>query len=99
MKMVIAEITVTPITDGVSVSKYVKAAYKALVETGLKVELTPMATVVEADTVEEIFNAALEAHRAVAKMGAKRIITTLKIDDRRDKKVHMEDKVRSVLGR
>ncbi len=98
MKMVIAEISVTPITDGVSVSKYVRAAYKALVETGLKVELTPMATVMEADTIEDIFDAALRAHRAVADMGARRIITTLKIDDRRDKRVHMEDKVRSVLG-
>ncbi|MCD6383890.1 MAG: MTH1187 family thiamine-binding protein [Thermoplasmata archaeon] len=97
--MVIAEISVAPLTEGVSVSKYVKAAYRALENTGLKIQLTPMATIIEADTVEEIFDAALKAHRAVVEMGAKRIITYLKIDDRRDKKVKMEDKIESVIGK
>jgi uncharacterized protein YqgV (UPF0045/DUF77 family) len=36
------------------------------------------------------------AHLAVVETGAKRVVTTLKIDDRRDKSATMETKLRAV---
>ncbi|MHA1364700.1 MAG: MTH1187 family thiamine-binding protein [Candidatus Freyarchaeota archaeon] len=94
--MIIAELTTFPIGEGTSVSKYVKEAVKALKETGLKVILGPMSTVVEAETLDEIFNAAKLAHEAILKMGAKRVTTSLRIDDRRDKEATAETKLKAI---
>jgi len=41
-------------------------------------------------------NMLLKPHEAVFKAGAQRVITTIKIDDRRDKKETMEYKVKAV---
>lgn len=96
--MVIAEVSITPISEGTSVSKFVRVAFQKLKDSGLPVMLTPMGTIIEADDIGELLRVVEEAHRAVVEMGARRVVTHIKIDDRRDKKVHMEDKVRSVLG-
>ena len=55
-----------------------------------------MGTIVESDTVEELFNAAAGMHNAVFNCGVERVVTTIKIDDRRDKKLSMNGKVKSV---
>jgi len=95
--MIIAELTITPLGEGTSVSKYVKAALKAMQASGLKMELTPMSTVVEASTLDDIFNVAKMGEKAMIEMGAKRIIIDIKIDHRLDKEATMESKKRAVL--
>ncbi len=86
MARFIASFSIAPVdTCGTSLSKYVAAAIKALEENGFKYELTPMATVVVGDTIDEIFNAIKVAHKAVEKMGVKRILVRINIDDRIDK--------------
>jgi uncharacterized protein (TIGR00106 family) len=55
-----------------------------------------MATVLETDDLESLFRVVQEAHNAVVKAGAKRVITELKIDDRHDKNVTIGTKVKSV---
>ncbi|RKY59643.1 MAG: thiamine-binding protein [Candidatus Latescibacterota bacterium] len=95
--MAVAEISVVPLgTGSPSVSRYVAKALEVVRASGLKYELTPMATVVEG-SVEEILKLVGDMHRAVLE-DAVRVVTSLRMDDRRDKPLTMEGKVRAVEG-
>lgn len=95
--MISAELTVIPIgTSGTSLSKYVAAAVAALEQTGIKYQLSGMGTLLEAENPDELFTAIKNAHEAVFKEGTDRVVTSVKIDDRRDRDRTMDDKVRSV---
>ena len=93
-----AEFSIVPIGTGeTSVSRYVAAAVNAFRSVqGLDFEVTPMGTVFGADDLGPIFEAVRRAHEAVVALGAKRVSSTLKIDDRRDKLRTMQDKVKAV---
>lgn len=52
-----------------------------------------MSTVIEANLIETLFDAVKNAYLAVIKLGSKRVITELKIDDRRDKKHSISSKI------
>ncbi len=95
--MIIGELTITPLGEGTSVSKYVKAAVEAIKSLGLKMELTPMSTVIEAENLKQIFRAAGLGEEAMIKLGAKRVIIDIKIDHRLDKDATMESKRRAIL--
>lgn len=92
----ICELSIVPLGVGVSVSKYVAEAIRTLDRLGVKYVITPMCTVFEAESHKEAFRIAAEAHEAVLRIGAIRVVTTLKIDDRRDVKRGMMDKVEAV---
>lgn len=94
--MVIVEFVIVPLGEK-SLSRYVAEVVKLLERNGVKYQLTPMATIIEVPTVREAFDIIEEAHELVFKLGAERVSTTVRIDDRRDKRVRMEDKVKSVL--
>ena len=95
--MISAELTIIPIgTDDTSISIYIAAALAALEETGVKYELSGMGTMLESDDPGKLFEAAQKAHEAVFDLGAKRVATSLKIDDRRDQKGSLKQKVVSV---
>ncbi|MCD6108425.1 MAG: MTH1187 family thiamine-binding protein [Thermoplasmata archaeon] len=94
--MIIAELSITPLGEGTSVSRYVKIALQTLKESGVKFETNAMATVIECKSMEELFAVVKKAHDSVLEAGAKRIITSLKIDDRRDKGATIETKLDSV---
>jgi uncharacterized protein (TIGR00106 family) len=55
-----------------------------------------MGTLLEADNPDDLFKAIKIAHEAVFKAGSQRVVTSVKIDDRRDRQRTMEDKVQSV---
>jgi uncharacterized protein (TIGR00106 family) len=94
---VIAEFSIHPIGEGTSVSGYVGAALEELKKAkGLRLQVTPMATVIEAGKLSDILPAVQAAHESLFRMGAKRVDFMLRVDDRRDKKRRMEDKVRAV---
>ncbi len=93
--MAIMEITIVPVTGSSSVSEYVAEALKIVRESGLKYQLTPTATVIEGD-IENLFSLAKKMHFVPFKKGAPRNLTLIKIDDRRDKEITMEYKVRAV---
>jgi uncharacterized protein (TIGR00106 family) len=94
---VIAEFSIHPIGEGTGVSKYVKAALAELKESKkLRLQVTPMATVLEASRLSDILAAVEAAHEAVFRAGAKRVDFILRVDDRRDKRRRMEDKVDAV---
>lgn len=88
--------SVVPLGEGTSVSRFVKKAVNALDASGLKVRHGPMSTSLEARTLDELFAAVRKAHDAVVDAGAKRIITTIKIDDRRDKDHTMASKLNAI---
>ena len=96
--MIIAALSVFPIGEEVSLSRYVRASLEALEETGVKFIPSAMATTIEAESLDELFSAVKRAHKAQLKMGAKRVYLTLTIDDRRDKEANIETKLRSIVS-
>ena len=94
---VIAEFSIHPIGEGTSVSRHVRRALAELKKAeGLRLQVTPMATVIEARKLSDILSAIEAAHESLFRMGAKRVDFVLRVDDRRDKERRMEDKVRGV---
>ena len=94
--MIIADISVAPVSEGTSLSRYVKEAFKAIEASGVKYHSGPMGTSFEARDMDQVLSVAKAAHEAVVRTGAKRIITTLKIDDRRDKDASMDSKLKAL---
>ncbi len=91
---IIAEITTYPIGMGISLSSFVKKAVKQIDNfPDIRVHHHPMGTVIETSTLDQVLEVTKLAHEAILGTGAKRVITQLKIDDRRDKPRQMEDKV------
>lgn len=95
--MIVAEISVLPVGEGTSVGKFVRKAVKAIKESGVKYVVSPMGTCIEARTLEEVLEVVAKAHRAVISSGAKRVVTTIKIDERLDSEHTMEKKLASAM--
>ncbi len=94
---IVAEIICSPIAMGISVSKYVKIAVKAIeAYPDIRVMHHPMGTVIETDTMDQVMEVTKLAHEALFDAGLHRVVTQLRIDDRRDKPRSMEDKVRAI---
>lgn len=94
---VIAEFSLAPLGVGTSVSKYVAEAVKALKGVkNIRYETTPMSTIIEGDSLDDVLGAIKVAHEAMIRSGAKRVECTIRIDDRRDKPRRMEDKVEAI---
>ncbi|MBC2724852.1 MAG: MTH1187 family thiamine-binding protein [Desulfosporosinus sp.] len=96
IEMIISQLSIAPVGKDVSLSKYVKTALNVLKKSNVKFETNAMATVIETEDLETLFKVVEEAHKAVMKSGAKRVITELKIDDRGDKNVTMKSKLKSI---
>lgn len=96
--MAIAEVSIIPLgTRTPSVSNYVARAVSVLrQEKDVKYELTSMGTIIEGD-LEKILKVVKKMHQATFDEGAVRVITTIKIDDRRDKPSTMSGKIESLL--
>lgn len=97
--MAVAEISVVPVgTGSPSISNYVAGAVKIVKASGLKYELSSMGTNVEGD-VASILQVVRQIHEACFRDGAVRVLTTLKIDDRRDKLLTIDGKKAAVTGK
>jgi uncharacterized protein (TIGR00106 family) len=97
-----AEISIIPIgirsETTTSMSKEIAAAFDAIQKIkGLKTMLTPMGTQIESDNFANILQAIEVAHQVVRTAGAKRIMSTVRIDERLDKSSSLEEKVESVM--
>ncbi|AEJ41372.1 protein of unknown function DUF77 [Sulfobacillus acidophilus TPY] len=91
---VIAAVSIAPLgTGSTSVSAYVAEAQRVLSRhPALRFRLDPMFTTIEGE-LAEIFRAIEEMHEALVALGAERLSTVIKIDDRRDASHSMEEKV------
>ena len=96
--MDIVEVVIVPLgTGSASVSKYVAECHKVLVQAkDLKYQLTPMSTIIEGE-LDRIFEVVRQMHEVPFQSGALRVGTTIRIDDRRDKKLTMEGKMQAVM--
>lgn len=95
--MPVAELSVVPIgTGSPSVSRYVVEALKVIRRSGLTCELSSMGTAVEGP-LPKILAVAKAVHESAFRLGAERVITTLKIDERRDKPLSIAGKKRAVV--
>jgi uncharacterized protein (TIGR00106 family) len=94
--MAIGEVSIVPLgTGSTSVSDYVAACIKVLDESGISYELHGMGTIIEGD-LKDLFEVILKMHEVPFRAGALRVVTSVKIDDRRDKKATVQDKVEAV---
>ena len=95
--MALVEVSIIPLgTPTPSVSQYVAQAVKILEgEKDIKYELTAMGTIIEGD-LERVLTLARKMHEAVFNAGITRVVTTIKIDDRRDKTSSMSSKMESL---
>jgi len=95
--MAIAEVSIIPIgTDNPSVSKYVAKAINVLQQKeAVNYELTSMGTIIEGD-LKDILDVITKMHETPFILGAKRVVTNIKIDDRRDKIITSSGKIESV---
>jgi len=96
--MAIMEISVVPLGEGCSVSKYVAKCVEVIKRYNLTYEITAMGTIIEGD-LEKLMEVALLMHKVPFDIGAKRVLTTIKIDDRRDKTSTIYSKVESVKNK
>jgi uncharacterized protein (TIGR00106 family) len=95
--MAMIDISVVPVgTAGPSVSRYVAGAVGILQkEPGIRYELTAMNTIIEGE-LPHLLALAKRMHDSAFDAGAKRVVTTIRIDERRDKPLTIEGKVKAV---
>lgn len=77
------EITVYPLgTDDSSITKDVSRIFKVLDNFNLTYQITTMGTIIER-ILDELFAIARELHEVVFSDTVKRVVTVIKLDDRR----------------
>jgi len=96
--MVVVEVNIIPLgTKNPTVSKHLVRALRILrEEKNIKYELTSMGTIIEGD-LGEILRVVRNMHEATFDGDVMRVVTTIKIDDRRDKTLSMSGKIESQL--
>ena len=72
--------------------EYLAPALRVLENLHIKYEINPMCTVFETKNIDEALDIVREVHEAIFKKQVKRVITSVRIDDRRDVNRNMEEK-------
>ncbi len=96
--MTIAEVSVVPVGTGTpSVSQYVARAIAALSQQkNIKYTLTGMGTILEGN-LADVLEAVRKMHESVFGDRVQRVVTTVRIDERRDRESSAADKMQSVM--
>lgn len=89
---VIARFEVIPVRDG-SMSTAIASALRALDEQPVTYRTTATDTIIEADSVEQVFAAVRAAHEAIPD---DRVITSVEVDEDRRRPQSIDDRVASV---
>lgn len=88
----IAQLSVHPIGEGVSVGRFVRKGVAVIRESGYKYEVGGMSTSIEVPDLDALFDLVKKVHAAHVTEGAERVIIDLKVDDRRDKDATIKSK-------
>jgi uncharacterized protein (TIGR00106 family) len=94
----IVELTIIPIgTKSTGLSQYVADIQQVLEQASepVRYQMTSMSTIIEGE-LSDLFQVILRLHEVPFANGALRVSTSIKIDDRRDKKGSIEQKMKSV---
>jgi uncharacterized protein (TIGR00106 family) len=94
--MILAQLSVYPIGEGTSLSRYVKKGIEVIQESGYHYEIGGMSTCIEVPDLDTLFFLVKKVHQAHLDEGARRITIDLKVDDRRDKDATIQTKRNSV---
>lgn len=97
-EQVIAEVTVVPLgTETPEVGKYVAGCISILkTAQDVSFQVTAMGTIIQGP-LTRVLELLVEMHEVPFTMGAARVVTTLKIDDRRDREATIDSKVKAVI--
>lgn len=98
--MAVIEISILPVgTPSSSLSEYIAACVRILDGAeGVTYRLGPMSTVIEGE-LEHVWPVVRRMHEQPFMQGVPRVVTTVRIDDRRDKTLTMAGKVAAVEAR
>jgi uncharacterized protein (TIGR00106 family) len=91
---VMVEFSVVPVGKGESLSRVVARVLKIIAESGVNYRANPMGTVLEGSW-DEVMSVVKKCHDEAMKKG-KRVVTSIKIDDRKGAEQRMEKKLGSV---
>ena len=97
--MAIMQLTIIPLgTGSPSVGEYVAEIQTALQKEGVIFQLTDMGTTIQGE-VHDLLALAAKLHELPFQKNIQRVVTQIAIDDRRDKRVKLGDKIVSVKAR
>jgi len=93
-----AEISIYPIgTSTTSASFYIAKAIEVLKDIKeINYQVNPMGTILESNSIEQIYDAAKSMMEVVHNLGVGRVEVILKIDSRKDKIKNMQEKLDSI---
>lgn len=95
--MAIVEVSIVPIgVPGTSLSDYIAKAVAAVQRSSLNYELTAMGTIISGD-LDDIWEVLKQIHQSSFDLEAQRVLTQIRIDDRRDKPSSPDQKIQSVM--
>jgi len=77
-------------------SKEVSEVIKVIRESGVKYQLTSMATVIETNTLKEALDLIEKCYNKLEEIGCQRVYTTLTFDIRKNHENRIEGKIKSV---
>ena len=92
--MVLLEFSMSPLDKGESVSKYVAGSLDIIDKSGLDYRVNSMGTVIEGDW-DEVFDVMKQCFTKMKK-DCNRVITTMKLDYRKDTRNRLVTKIESV---
>ena len=90
----LVEFSILPVGKGISVSKSVTKAINLVDKSGLDYKVSEMGTIVEGEW-KEIISLIERCHRLLLKETG-RVITTVKVDDRRGRKGLLRSRIRRI---
>jgi len=94
------EIALFPTADvGESKSKYVAKVIEVIQKSGYEYQLTPMGTIIEAETIEELTALISPMYKVLEEMGVGRVYGVVKFDIRPSKSNRLKQKVESIQKR
>jgi len=94
--MILAQLSVFPIGESTSLSRFVKKGIAVIKASGYHYEIGGMSTCIEVPDLDALFRLVKQVHQAHLDEGARRITIDLKVDDRRDKDATIQTKRNSV---
>jgi uncharacterized protein (TIGR00106 family) len=97
--MAILQLTIIPIgTQTPNIGDYIFTIQKRLSAMGATFALNDMGTLIEGEATE-LLRLVIALYETPFEKGAVRVVTQITIDDRRDRKIKIGDKIQSVLNR
>jgi len=96
-EQVIAEVKIIPLgTETASLSRYVAACIDIVKRAqGIEYRITAMGTIIQGP-LRRVLEITEQMHQVPFTLGAKRVLTSVSIDDRRDKPITIDGKVKAV---